>query len=493
MNRKLSITILLQAIMLLVYGQGSWQQIASVDTFGRAGAVGFSIGDKGYLASGGGKNDLWEYDPLLGIWTQKASFGFEGRLYAVGFSIGSYGYVGTGDGSGQLHDFWRYDPATNAWMQKANFAGGARRWATGMSIGDKGYIGMGTNSNGLGERKDWWEYDPITNTWTEKAKLPGERRNSAFGFSIGPKGYVGAVNTEGPNEGDFWEYDPATDIWTQIASYPGHGRIGLTGFVIADRAYVGTGIDSSDVLLNDFWKYDAASDSWVEILDFPGPARYHAVGFSIGGKGYIGTGDINLPGGDVTNDFWEFTPHCEVPTGLTTSNIKATNARLNWNAAALAQKYSVRYRKTGTMPWSKTTATTNFKKLAGLTPNTQYDWSVKSVCDAVNNVSSDWSATQNFTTNPLKSENGSEDEISLEVYPNPFSNEVTLSFFLAENAHATVELFDVTGRRIKSVLDQMMEAGDHQLAVQRGGLPAGVYFLLMKISDHTQAIPLIIE
>ena len=41
-------------------------------------------------------NDFWEYDPSTNTWTQKADFGGTARNWAVGFSIGNKGYIGTG-------------------------------------------------------------------------------------------------------------------------------------------------------------------------------------------------------------------------------------------------------------------------------------------------------------------------------------------------------------------------------------------------------------
>lgn len=69
-------------------------------------------------------------------WTQKADFGGGVRLGAVGFSIGSKGYIVTGTtGAQDLSDFWEYDPATDTWTQKSNFVGGMRYFAVSFSIG----------------------------------------------------------------------------------------------------------------------------------------------------------------------------------------------------------------------------------------------------------------------------------------------------------------------------------------------------------------------
>ena len=161
-------------------------------------------------------------------WTQKADFGGTGRSDAVGFSIGSKGYIGTGgsyNGSWSWYkDFWEYDPAVNTWTQKADFGGIVRSDAVGFSIGTKGYIGTGEGYNGHNGlfTKDFWEYDPVANTWTQKADFGGTARYGAVGFSIGTKGYIGTGTDDSYYDTkDFWEYDPVANTWTQKADFGG--------------------------------------------------------------------------------------------------------------------------------------------------------------------------------------------------------------------------------------------------------------------------------
>ncbi len=79
-------------------------------------------------------------------WVQKTNVGGLARYGAVGFSIGGKGYIGLGNpasGPGFANDFWEYDTTSNAWTQKANFGGAGRQGAVGFSIDSKGYIGTG--------------------------------------------------------------------------------------------------------------------------------------------------------------------------------------------------------------------------------------------------------------------------------------------------------------------------------------------------------------
>lgn len=298
-----------------------WTQKTDFGGISRFYGVGFSIGNKGYLGTGytntfqnyGYSDDFWEYDPATDVWTQKADFAGIGRVYAVGFNIGNKGYVGMGEyfNGGftvYLKDFWQYDPVANKWTKKTDFSGTARTQAKGFSIGSKGYVGIGVDVSG--SRKDFWEYDTVTNAWIQKADFAGTARSGAIGFNIGRNGYIG-MGWDGSQRKDFWMYDPVTNTWKQEADFGGSGRFDAVGFSIGQKGYVGTGFASG--YQNDFWEYDPLINNWKKQADFGGEVRDGAVGFSIGGKGYIGTGE----GSTAFKDFWEYTPS-EITTSVPT-------------------------------------------------------------------------------------------------------------------------------------------------------------------------------
>jgi hypothetical protein len=476
-------------------GQTMWAQRTYFDSIGRRGAVGFGLNSKGYIGTGsnndgGAKKDFWEYDPFADTWTQRADFAGEARLFAVGFSIGNFGYIGTGDGGDPLDDFWKYDPASNTWTEKAKYPGGKRLWAVGFSIGDKGYIGTGTNSGGE-FRKDFYEYDPATDTWTQKANVGGEKRAEAVGFSIGNKGYIGtgAVETTGFTN-DFWEYDPATNTWTEKAEFPGDGINAAVGFGIGSKGYIGTGLKFVGGPVNSFWEYDQPTDTWTEKDTLPASERQYAVGFAMNGKGYIGTG---VRGNNVyLKDFWEYTPeNCAAPANLTTTNISPYSAKLKWEAAAGADKYKVQYKadSAGAIWISKTVKATNTAlTIAGLTPNTSYKWKVRSICGE---EQSEYSPAQFFTT-ALKLEGENDSKISLDVYPNPFSSKASLSFFIEESGHTTVDAFDVTGRKV-TLLDETVEAGEHEILLRHEQTGDGVFLIRLITGNKTAVVKMMVQ
>ena len=296
----------------------TWTRKADFGGTARQGAIGFSIGNKGYMGTGEYTNDLWEFTPGAGVmggtWTQKAYFGGTVvRGGAVGFSIGTNGYVATGYGgiintqAHPLNDFWKFDSINNVWTQLGNFPGTARYSAVSFSIGTKGYVGTGYGTQLL---KDFWEYDSNNDTWTQKADFGGTARRNAVGFSIGNKGYIGTGSDgNGIGRKDFWEYNPTTNIWTQKADVGGVARTNATGFSIGTKGYLGTG-NTGGVGGSDFWEYDAIAGVWTQRADFGGTGRGIATGFSIGGRGYIGAGEgydpITQTG--LWKDFWEYCP-----------------------------------------------------------------------------------------------------------------------------------------------------------------------------------------
>src|SRR5687767_15072247 len=152
---------------VIANSQNSWLQKADCGGVARKDAVGFSIGNKGYIGTGYGcdsvcafRADFWEWDQGTNVWTQKADLAGGPRAYAVGFSVGTKGYIATGSGIWAGPDLWEWDQATNMWTQKANFSGGNRENAVAFSIGTKGYIGTGMDPVSYSFMQDFWEYDP---------------------------------------------------------------------------------------------------------------------------------------------------------------------------------------------------------------------------------------------------------------------------------------------------------------------------------------------
>lgn len=250
----------------------SWTQKANYPHESH-GAVGFSIGNKGYMGSGdsesiGANNNFYEYDPILNTWTTKTPCPVSDDGH-VSFVINGLGYIGLGYGGAGLHS---YNPATNTWTLATSAIPGSW-WGAAFVLDNKAYY-VPCFSNTL------YQYDPVTNLVVTKAPFIGVGRIAAAGFSVRGKGYIGLGTTgfDGPYDlKDFYFYDPALNVWDTIPkSFPGARRHFVPCVPIGDNVYFGTGSNGTN--LADFWAYEWKIsvgindyDKENEITIFPNP------------------------------------------------------------------------------------------------------------------------------------------------------------------------------------------------------------------------------
>ncbi len=78
-------------------------------------------------------------------------------------------------------------------------------------------------------------------------------------------------------------------------------------------------------------------------------------------------------------------------------------------------------------------------------------------------------------------------------YPNPFNPTTTIKFSLGKREIVSIIVFDITGKKIKSLVNQELSAGDHE--IQWNGkdennrqLPSGIYFIRMHSSNYQRTI-----
>ena len=274
------------------------------------------------------------YDSAYGGWKQMADFMGSGRSNAVGFSVGNYGYIGSGthDGINPLSDFYKYDPSSDSWSQIDSLGTSAKRYprfdAVAFSFDNEAYVLTGTdNSLTFG---DVWKYDPSTNSWTQRVNMPGSQRSQALTWVYNKKGYLVTGYTTGSQWAignacyDFWRFDPTLSddqAWTRLRdiyntnastyddSYTNIIRYHAAGFVITgttsgDKGYITTG--SNGTLYTYTWEYDFATDLWKEKTPYEGASRQGAVGLTVQNRGFIATG---LSGSAGYSDAREFFPN----------------------------------------------------------------------------------------------------------------------------------------------------------------------------------------
>lgn len=67
--------------------------------------------------------------------------------------------------------------------------------------------------------------------------------------------------------------------------------------------------------------------------------------------------------------------------------------------------------------------------------------------------------------------------------PNPFQHTTSIPFYLETSGHVRLEVFDLTGRHVASILDEYMHAGNHQVEFNAIGLSSGLYLYRLETSE----------
>jgi PKD repeat protein len=76
-------------------------------------------------------------------------------------------------------------------------------------------------------------------------------------------------------------------------------------------------------------------------------------------------------------------------------------------------------------------------------------------------------------------------DISLKVYPNPFTTTTLISYNLPAAAQTTVEVYDIVGKKVAGLFDGKQTEGVQQLSFDRTAfnLTNGMYFVKIKVGD----------
>ena len=70
-------------------------------------------------------------------------------------------------------------------------------------------------------------------------------------------------------------------------------------------------------------------------------------------------------------------------------------------------------------------------------------------------------------------------------YPNPFNPATTVRFGVPHTAVVTIEVYDVTGRKAATLINEPMQPGVYTVVWECSQCPTGMYILRMKTNETT--------
>jgi DNA-binding transcriptional regulator of glucitol operon len=85
------------------------------------------------------------------------------------------------------------------------------------------------------------------------------------------------------------------------------------------------------------------------------------------------------------------------------------------------------------------------------------------------------------------------DEFALHApAPNPFNPTTRISFSLPEASHVRLEVFDLLGRKVATLRDEPMDAGEHEVGWDASGFSSGVYLVRLNAGDQVATAKLVL-
>ncbi len=192
----------------------------------------------------------------------------------------------------------------------------------------------------------------------------------------------------------------------------------------------------------------------------------------------------NGAGSSGWSNVWSFTTVVSAPTAPTllapannAINIPI-NPTLMWIASPTAESYHVQVATNSNfsptlLDQSSLSGTTH--ALTNLVPNTVHFWRV----NATNaGGTSDWSSVWRFTTSPQTSIDAGKVPRSVVLdqnFPNPFAQSTAIGYWLQTTGHVRLEVFDLFGRKVATLIDGEREAGEHIVRFNADGVISGIY------------------
>ncbi len=70
-------------------------------------------------------------------------------------------------------------------------------------------------------------------------------------------------------------------------------------------------------------------------------------------------------------------------------------------------------------------------------------------------------------------------------YPNPFNPTTTLSFDVPKASHVTLEVYNVLGQKVLTLIDEELDANTHEVEFDGSSISSGIYFYRLNAGDFT--------
>ncbi len=71
-------------------------------------------------------------------------------------------------------------------------------------------------------------------------------------------------------------------------------------------------------------------------------------------------------------------------------------------------------------------------------------------------------------------------------FPNPFNSGTTITFQLPRNGHVQLHVYDILGKEIAPLVDEIQPEGTYSVGFDGSLAPSGVYIYSLKVNNHVR-------
>jgi hypothetical protein len=77
-------------------------------------------------------------------------------------------------------------------------------------------------------------------------------------------------------------------------------------------------------------------------------------------------------------------------------------------------------------------------------------------------------------------------------YPNPFNPVTMIDYQLPMTSHVELNVFNLLGQKIATLVNERLQAGYHQMAWEASGFASGVYYYQLIAGDYREVRKMIL-
>lgn len=78
-------------------------------------------------------------------------------------------------------------------------------------------------------------------------------------------------------------------------------------------------------------------------------------------------------------------------------------------------------------------------------------------------------------------------------YPNPFNSSTTVSFNLDKKDNVKLNVYNTLGQKVKSVIDDKLDVGSHQITINMNDMTSGLYFCRLEMNERVEVKKILLQ